>query len=230
MSAPCSCIFIFIVDFLFLLSLFGNTLSVSRFTEDAITGLGSDMGVPSFDVAVEESKEKPGLYRMVNPYVDFAAEYSGVSHHTGHTHYLYFDATVPTQVMMTQQNSGVTDEKLGEIYLTSKGYEEMMAGKMRVEYAKYLGKVDQGVISFPVEAIGIKLPDYQKDYIWWTNTSGSSGLRLPSGDSGIGEVTDGATDECVEYFTLQGVRVAQPEVGGLYIVRRGGNVSKEIVR
>ncbi len=37
-------------------------------------------------------------------------------------------------------------------------YEEMMLGKTRIEYAKYLGKIDQGVIGFPKEAIGIKLP------------------------------------------------------------------------
>ena len=33
-----------------------------------------------------------------------------------------------------------------------------------------------------------------------------------------------------EYFTLQGVRVAQPEAGNIYIVRRGAEVSKELVK
>lgn len=204
-----------------------KAIGTGRFTEDAISGLGSDLGVPSFDVAVEESTDKPGLYRMVNPYVGFADRFSGMSHHTAHTHYLYFDATVPTQVMMTQQAAGITDEKLGEMFLTSKGYEEMMAGKMRVEYAKYLGKVDQGVISFPVEAIGVKLPDYQKDHIWWTNSSGCFGLRLPD-NSGVGDILSDAEDK--EYYTLQGIRVREPEAGNIYIVRSGSHVAKEIMR
>jgi hypothetical protein len=32
------------------------------------------------------------------------------------------------------------------------------------------------------------------------------------------------------YFNLQGVQVANPEVGNLYIVVRGNKVTKEIVR
>ena len=32
-----------------------------------------------------------------------------------------------------------------------------------------------------------------------------------------------------EYYNLQGVRVANPSDGGVYIIRRGNTVSKEIV-
>ncbi|MBQ1185219.1 MAG: hypothetical protein IIX55_05870, partial [Muribaculaceae bacterium] len=33
-----------------------------------------------------------------------------------------------------------------------------------------------------------------------------------------------------EYYNFQGVKVANPEKGGMYIVRRGAKVSKEIVK
>ena len=75
-------------------------------------------------------------------------------------------------------------------------YEEMMQGKMRIEYAKYLGKVDQGVICFPKESIGIKLPSFYAGNIWWVNTSESFGLRLPQ--SGVNQV-EMANDAPVEY-------------------------------
>lgn len=39
-----------------------------------------------------------------------------------------------------------------------------------------------------------------------------------------------ADNAAVEYYNLQGVKVANPEKGGMYIVRRGAKVSKEIVR
>lgn len=113
----------------------------------------------------------------------------------------------------------MSDEKLGEMYLTSKGYEDKCAGKMRVEYAKYLGKLENGVISFPAEAIGVKLPQYYKDNIWWTNTSACFGVRLPH--AGVDEV------ECVRegedvYYTLQGVRTASPVKGNIYVRVRDG--------
>lgn len=39
-----------------------------------------------------------------------------------------------------------------------------------------------------------------------------------------------ASGDCApEYFTLQGIRVERPEAGGLYIVRRGEKVTKEIL-
>ena len=82
--------------------------------------------------------------------------------------------------MLTQQHTGVKDEKLGNIYITSKAYEDMMAGKMRVEYAKHLGTLENGIISFP---------EYQQDYIWWVNTSKCFGLTLPV--SGIKDIEYG---------------------------------------
>ena len=39
-----------------------------------------------------------------------------------------------------------------------------------------------------------------------------------------------ADNAVAEYYNLQGVKVANPEKGGMYIVRRGAKVSKEIVR
>ena len=39
-----------------------------------------------------------------------------------------------------------------------------------------------------------------------------------------------ADNAAAEYYNFQGVKVANPEKGGMYIVRRGAKVSKEIVR
>ena len=47
--------------------------------------------------------------------------------------------------------------------------------------------------------------------------------------TGIADIT---VDEnaAVEYFNLQGIRVAQPEQGGIYIRRQGNSVSKVLVK
>lgn len=48
----------------------------------------------------------------------------------------------------------------------------------------------------------------------------------------LGDSTDGAIDlsQPADYYNLQGVKVAQPAVGGLYIVKQGGKVAKVVIR
>lgn len=48
--------------------------------------------------------------------------------------------------------------------------------------------------------------------------------------SGIDDITVSDSDAPAEYFNLQGIRVAEPQAGQIYIVRRGSNVSKELVK
>ena len=50
-----------------------------------------------------------------------------------------------------------------------------------------------------------------------------------SGQTGIESMTAADKDAPVEYYNLQGVRVMNP-TAGLYIVKRGGNVSKTVIR
>lgn len=48
--------------------------------------------------------------------------------------------------------------------------------------------------------------------------------------TGIADVAVEGQDADAEYFNLQGVRVAQPQAGSIYIVRRAGRVSKELLK
>lgn len=48
--------------------------------------------------------------------------------------------------------------------------------------------------------------------------------------TGIEDVEAAAADAPAEYYNLQGVRVAQPEAGRIYIVRRGAVVTRELAR
>ncbi len=47
--------------------------------------------------------------------------------------------------------------------------------------------------------------------------------------AGVAEVNAEVSDEAPVYYNLQGIRVANPE-NGLFIVNRGGKISKEIIR
>lgn len=54
-------------------------------------------------------------------------------------------------------------------------------------------------------------------------------IVVPDGQSGIESVVAADENATVEYYNLQGVRVANPTTG-LYIVKQGGKVSKAIIR
>lgn len=50
-----------------------------------------------------------------------------------------------------------------------------------------------------------------------------------AGDSAVTEIESADADAPVEYYNLQGIRVANPE-NGLYIVKQGNKISKRIIR
>lgn len=50
-----------------------------------------------------------------------------------------------------------------------------------------------------------------------------------AGSSAVNEIKNADANEPVEYYNLQGIRVANPE-NGLYIVKQGNKVSKRIIR
>ena len=51
-----------------------------------------------------------------------------------------------------------------------------------------------------------------------------------AGQSGVEAVEAVVADAPAVYYNLQGMRVAAPEAGQLYIVDRAGKISKEIAR
>ncbi len=55
-------------------------------------------------------------------------------------------------------------------------------------------------------------------------------MIMVQGEAGIESVAADAQAAEAVYYNLQGIRVAQPAKGGLYIVNRAGQVSKEIAR
>ena len=57
---------------------------------------------------------------------------------------------------------------------------------------------------------------------------GEEGWQDPNG-SGIEDIVADEVEGAAKYYNLQGVEVANPE-NGLYIVKRGNKVAKELVK
>jgi len=208
-------------------------LGTGKFTEDAVLGLGGAWTPTTMDVEIEEHKTRAGFYRLKDPYRSLPAYWPDLTYTQGEiTHYMYIDATNPNIVMLAPDATGIyVDDKLRNAYLTSKAYEMKREGKLQPEYVPFAGKLADGTITFPQAAVGIRLPEYTKtvgeDLIYWVNNNSRFIITLPTAGISNVEADNGAA---TEYFTLQGIKLAQPENGQVVIVRRGAEVAKEIYR
>lgn len=61
-------------------------------------------------------------------------------------------------------------------------------------------------------------------------SDGKISFKVAGGSAGIDGIEADMSESAAEYFNLQGIRVASPEAGNIYIVRRGAQVSKELVK
>ena len=78
--------------------------------------------------------------------------------------------------------------------------------------------------------IVVKLFNTTEDANKVTTRISTMTVALTSKTTGVGNIAIADENAPAEYFNLQGVRVANPVSGGLYIVRQGGKVSKTIVK
>lgn len=125
------------------------SIGIGRYTDDCLAPMFGGDAV-GYDVEIMEHSKKPGLYRIMNAYSnsvypfaddDCAAEGS----------YLEVDAQDPDGVFITTQSLGF-DWGYGEFYLASWGGYMIEAGNSfdAVKEAGLLGKLKDGVITFPV--------------------------------------------------------------------------------
>ena len=86
------------------------------------------------------------------------------------------------------------------------------------------------VITFPANCCFVYYPVTDPEHVFSCKDEIAFAGALEIGtQGGVGSIVVEDTNAAPEYFNLQGIRVANPE-SGLYIVRRGNKVSKELVR
>lgn len=210
-----------------------NSLGKGKFTEDAIMGLGGDWDSLTVEVEIQENKDRAGYYRLVNPYVAVAEKYDDLEYvHEGHNHYIYINASKPNQVILETSATGINHpSRLKSAYLTSKAYECKRAGMLQPEYVAYMGRLQDGVITFPEGSIGVRLPEYtnviDEDVIYWVNNNGEFSIELPV--AGLREISS-VEQTAPEYYTIQGIRIENPQDGQLVIVRSNGKSVKTVYR
>lgn len=209
-----------------------KALGTGQFTEGIYAANYDDIDNETFDVEVQESKTQAGRYRIVNPYANHSSlgkDAIAATEH-GHNHYIYIDATVADRVFIEASPIGL-DGPYGHAAVTS--YGAQYAGTSVEDQAKAAGfygtyDADTRTISYPDNMILLG----EKGYNNGAFLSGNTGTKLVLPESaGVGDIiSDSNGDAPVEYFNLQGVRVANPAAGQFVIKRQGSEVTKMIVR
>jgi len=203
-------------------------LGEGEFTEDLISSAygdanGNTWGASTYKVKVLQHKERPGLYRIVNPYGSAWKHAAYNKHDATHDYYLNIDATDPAKVYIPYSFVGFdSGEGLGCDYLIS--YNAYVNEK-NID-ARLWGKLADGVVTMPAKSVY----DFTtRDDSPYQVGTGRFKLVLPvAGVDGVS--IDSDADAPVEYFNLQGVRLMNPAKGQLVIKRQGGTVTKEYVR
>ncbi len=192
--------------------------------------LAADWGVDEEEISVdvEESTTTPGLYRLAAPYANHS--YFGVAALThDHTHYIYVNASNPNKVYVEPSVLGLGFSSYGEVYMWSLAHYYTTAGyESLAEQYGLFGKKTDNEITMPQGTLVLGYSYDNNGDFYSIDNEGDFKITL-SGGAGVGNISVADENAPVEYFNLQGVRVANPE-NGLFIVKQGGSVSKQVIR
>ena len=207
-----------------------------------------------FNVAIEQCNEDPDTYRLVDPYhnEDFALCEDNTCLTPG---YIEFNISDPDHVYFNDVKSGFGYAAAGftdmycHNFLTYLMYKYNVDAATVVEaYAEEEGMLwatyKNGVLTLP--SVFVSATDgYENDacfgingnthagYGWQDNSGVSANMetKIWFTAAGINDIiSDNEADAPVEYFNLQGMRIAQPEAGQLVISRQGTKTAKVLVK
>lgn len=211
--------------------------------------LGIDQTDPAnwYTVELQQNDKDKNVYRLVDPYKGKSpiAQYNA-STKTG---YIQFDVTDPDNVLFEAVDAGVVISQIGITKFfayNTLGWAVLYTGApastiISVYPTFSLTTFKDGVVFLPStldedggytsDACFGDQTDTAGGYGWQDNSGISQNMEskiiFPS--AGISDVTADAADGAVEYFNLQGVRVANPE-NGVYIRTQGGKATKVFVK
>lgn len=165
------------------------------------------------EITVQVNEDQPGMYRMIAPFAGIMGDAN-----------IVLDATDPDNVSIDMQDTGIYDSQMGECYIASTNMvfaDPSQGGLITMKNNR---------IEFPAKSIWFYFPMYDQESVYSnTNQKEAGYLELPTEDSGVAdiEINENAP---VEYYNLQGVRVANPAQGELVIIRQGSKAIKSIIR
>lgn len=209
-----------------------KSIGKAKYTEGLFRGaFGGEWPADAYEVDIEEKIDQPGYFRLKDPYANhpfvLSKEMSTINHE-GHNHYLYINATNHELVYVEPSVIGfMVNENYGDSYASSMAnffvYSDKVAGN-----ENYFGKLADNIITMPDKSMLLGFSEYNSA-MPLTVGKGVK-VELPADyTAAIGSIEADADAEApVEYFNLQGMKIAKPEAG-FVIVRQGSKVTKQYV-
>lgn len=137
---------------------------------------------------------------------------------------LEIDATDPDELYIATQSTGINvGTQFGVLGVgSSLGYLQGATAAIT------LTKTEEGyTIEMPIRSTYVQ---GSTSGLWWGNVNAATVINITTENSAINEIGTVDNNATTEYFNLQGVRVDNPAKGGVYIVRKGSAVSKQLVK
>lgn len=208
--------------------------------ENMINHIFSSESTVIRETELRESPKSSGVYALLDPFIPTGELADGLVH-DGSVNHIFINAADPDFVYFCGEDGVVTSE-----FIHTTGYSHSSFGDF------YMFYMANGIVAGAVNSSTVLNPD---DYVGTAEfasdntlqsinmdgtlypcdgnnifTSWPSVFRVNVKRSGVDEIesdlpAEAETDAPVEYFNLQGVRVANPS-GGIFIRRQGNSVTK----
>ncbi len=218
-------------------SAYYKSIGKGVFTDDIVAGFYGLNENPSAEVEIEESIYDPGYIRVVNPIANIYSSYlDGTT-----DHYLYMNVYNQDGYPIVIETSAFGLNISGTPgFVSSKSYSYMTSSSEGeddeddedTEDILATLDADTNTITFPKNSLLFADPGTMRGAWNETNLSGKFSLKLPDGYvAGVKDIiNDNANNLPVEYYNLQGIKIANPIAGQLVIRKQGTNTSKIIVK
>lgn len=130
-----------------------QSIGMCKYTEDLIGPLFG-LDPVTYEVEVRVNPDKPGIYRMVNPYGEAFPYNQEGDWDASRDYFIDINAEDPEGVYIEEQETGL-DWGYGMMSIMSLGYYYMAAGNSfeDVKNAGYMGTLENNVITFPVSGM-----------------------------------------------------------------------------
>ena len=194
-----------------------HTISTAKMVDNFVSGFfGMESDTP-FEVDIQEYTLRPGVYRILNPWQNVA---NGLKE-------LEFDAYDVNKITVSMQSTGYFDEKEGE-YLISSFSNIASEERMKQKGYKYPTWVGNR-ITFPHMSLYVFKPDFDMNHLYVSPVEKDTWIEVDD-MTAVETIEMEAIPECpAEYYNLQGIRVATPQKGRIYIMRQGDKTSKVVM-
>lgn len=201
--------------------------------EDVLGSVYPDMTTERVNVPVQVHKNRPGYYRLVEPYKNHPYYSSGIyanmyRPHDAHLHCLYVNAEDPDAVYIEDTPAGVNNG-LGDISIFSLAFKYLADGmtKDQVSELGLFGTLEGREITFPDQSL-ILVERFYKQAVFISVEAPMFRITLPK-QAGIDDASvDDSSDAPILYYNLQGQPVDNPSAG-LYLRRQGSRTEKILI-